>query len=157
MDTSKKTKTLRIVIFALIVIGIVLLMRLVVRATKADGKYDTFAQCLAAKDIKFYGAFWCPHCQQQEQWLGASRQKLATEGLYVECSTPDAKSQTKICVDNNITGYPTWVFPDGTRLTGEQKLADLAAKSGCALPAESTGPSTTQSSSTVGTSSAVQQ
>lgn len=135
MDTTnKKSLTVRIIIFALIVIAIVLLMRLVVRASKASGTYDTFAQCLVTKGVKFYGAFWCPHCQEQERWLDASRQKLEAEGLYTECSTADTRGQTQICIDKGIASYPTWIFPDGTKLVGEQKVADLSAKTGCALP-----------------------
>ena len=132
--TSKKTMTVRIIIFALIMIVIIILMRVVVRASEDSGTYDNFAQCLVTKGVKFYGAFWCPHCQQQEQWLDASRQKLAAEGLYQECSTADAKGQTQLCIDKGIQSYPTWILADGTKLVGEQQLVDLSAKTGCALP-----------------------
>ena len=30
-------------------------------------KYDSFAQCLAQKEITMYGAVWCPHCQAQKK------------------------------------------------------------------------------------------
>ena len=135
MDTAnKKTLAVRIIIFSLIIIAIVVLMRVVVRATKTAGTYDNFAQCLVENGTKFYGAFWCPHCQQQEQWLSASRQKLAREGLYVECSTSDTRGQTPACKEKGIESYPTWIYKDGTRDVGEQSLAKLSQKTGCVLP-----------------------
>ena len=30
------------------------------------GKLDVFARCLKEKQAVFYGAFWCPHCQNQK-------------------------------------------------------------------------------------------
>ena len=113
MNTDKKTLTVRIITFALILVAIVILMRVVVRATKAAGTYDTFAQCLVSKGVKFYGAFWCPHCQEQEKWLDASRQKLEREGLYKECSTADTRGQTELCKTAKIESYPTWNFANG--------------------------------------------
>ena len=98
------------------------------------GKYDAFAQCLQSKGAKFYGAFWCPHCQAQEKDFQMSRQQLETIGLYTECSTPDANGQTQICKDKNIKGYPTWTFADGSELTGEIPLQQLADKTSCVLP-----------------------
>jgi thiol-disulfide isomerase/thioredoxin len=94
------------------------------------GKYDTLAQCLTERGAKFYGAFWCPHCQEQKRMFGNSEKLLP----YVECSTPDQKNQTQICIDMKIEQYPTWIFADGSRLTGEKQPEELAEKAGCALP-----------------------
>ena len=96
------------------------------------GKYDTFATCLKDKGAVFYGTFWCSHCQAQKKLFGSSQKLLP----YIECSTPDASSQTQACVDKKITGYPTWEFADGSRLTGEIPLQQLAEKTACTLPAE---------------------
>ena len=94
------------------------------------GKYDTFTQCLKDKGATFYGAFWCPHCQSQKKLFDSSVKLLP----YVECSTADANAQTKICIDNKISTYPTWEFADQSRLTGEISLAKLAEKTACVLP-----------------------
>ena len=94
------------------------------------GKYDGLAQCLTDKGAKFYGAFWCPHCQEQKRMFGNSVKLLP----YVECSEADQKTQTPICIEKKIVQYPTWEFADGSRLTGEQKPEDLATKAGCELP-----------------------
>lgn len=96
----------------------------------APGVYDTFAKCIAQTGTKFYGAFWCPHCHNQKNLFGTSEQYLP----YVECSLPDQSGQTQICIDKNIQTYPTWVFPDGSQLTGETPLATLSQKTGCPLP-----------------------
>lgn len=94
------------------------------------GKYDQLAQCLEEKGAIFYGAFWCPHCQEQKKMFGNSAELLP----YLECSTPDGKAQTQECIDKEIKQYPTWEFADGSRLTGEQQPATLAEKAGCELP-----------------------
>jgi len=41
--------------------------------------------------------------------------------------------QTQACKDANIQSYPTWVFPDGSRKSGEVSFQDLAKMSGCAF------------------------
>ncbi len=113
-----------------IIIGIVILFGGLIAWYKlTPGPYDTLANCLKEKQVVFYGAFWCPHCQATKAMFGKSVKLLP----YIECSTPDGKGQLKICTDAGITGYPTWVFPDGSRLSGEVSLETLADKSSCPL------------------------
>ena len=92
--------------------------------------YDGFAQCLKDKGAIFYGAFWCPHCQATKAMFGNAARYLP----YVECSNPDQRSQTQICIDKGIHTYPTWIFPDGSKLEGERSLKELAEKTKCELP-----------------------
>ena len=99
-------------------------------ASDSPSSLDGFAQCLKDKGALFYGAFWCPHCQNQKAMFGSSDKLLP----YVECSTPDGKGQLPLCREKNIEGYPTWTFADGTREAGELDLAILAQKTGCELP-----------------------
>ncbi len=94
------------------------------------GVYDAFAQCLSEKKAIFYGAFWCPHCQTQKAKFGTSAKYLT----YVECSTSNGQGQLQVCKDADIQGYPTWVFADGSRLSGEVPMGTLASKTGCELP-----------------------
>ena len=96
----------------------------------ASPEMIAFAECLGAKGATFYGAFWCPHCQNQKAMFGSADKHLP----YVECSTPDGKGQLPACQEAKINGYPTWEFADGSRLTGEVSLATLAEKTGCELP-----------------------
>lgn len=100
------------------------------RENSAPGKLDAFAGCLKDKGATFYGAFWCPHCQNQKKMFGKSEKLLP----YVECSTPDGNNQLQICKDKQIKSYPTWEFTDGSRESGEVALATLAQKTGCELP-----------------------
>lgn len=95
------------------------------------GKLDTFAMCLKEKGAIFYGAFWCPHCQATKAMFGRSAKLLP----YVECSAPNGQDQLQICKDKEVSSYPTWEFADGTRLTGERTLQELADKTNCSLPA----------------------
>lgn len=91
---------------------------------------DDFAKCLRDKDAKFYGAFWCPHCQSQKKLFGGSQKYLP----YVECSTSDSRGQLKTCADAKIEAYPTWQFADNSKLQGELTLQELSKRSGCQLP-----------------------
>lgn len=102
----------------------------IVTAERMPGELDVFAQCLAEKEAIFYGAFWCPHCQNQKKMFGKSADLLP----YVECSTPNGRGQQQVCIDEEITGYPTWEFVDGSRLSGEISLTTLSEKTGCELP-----------------------
>lgn len=99
-------------------------------ARQPAGTLDTFTQCLKDKGVIMYGAFWCPHCQATKRMFGSSAKLLP----YVECSTPDGKGQLQACIDKEIKNYPTWEFADGSRLTGERTLQELAEKTGCVLP-----------------------
>lgn len=121
-----KTKILWIVALVVLVGGIGGAMYI----SAQPGPLDSFASCIKEAGATFYGAFWCPHCQNQKTMFGKSAKLLP----YVECSTPDGKAQLKECSDKGVTSYPTWEFADGSRLTGEISLETLAEKTGCALP-----------------------
>ena len=112
----------------LVAIGIIVFFA--ARKESAPGEFDQLALCLEEKGVTFYGAFWCPHCQNQKAMFGSSAKLLP----YVECSTPDGKAQLAVCQQKEITGYPTWEFADGERLSGEVPLETLAERSGCELP-----------------------
>ncbi len=126
-----KNKNIFILIIFLLILGTIMIVLLQSSSIPAGpGKYDEFAQCLKEKGATFYGAFWCSHCQAQKKMFGSSAKLLP----YVECSTPNGSAQTQECTDKKITGYPTWQFSDGTRLTGEIPLSQLAEKTSCQLP-----------------------
>ncbi|MBX4195349.1 hypothetical protein KW796_00050 [Candidatus Parcubacteria bacterium] len=111
------------------VLFVALVVWLIVTPGK-PGKLDAFATCIKDSGATFYGAFWCPHCQATKGLFGRSAKLLP----YLECSTPDGKSQLPICTEAKIEGYPTWEFKDGSRLTGELSLATIAEKTSCELP-----------------------
>ena len=99
------------------------------KADSSPSKYDDFTKCLKDKGAIFYGAFWCRHCQNQKKMFGSSEKFLP----YVECSTPDGRSQLPLCNDKKISGYPTWEFADGSRESGEVPLETLSKKTSCPL------------------------
>lgn len=120
-----------VLIFWLIILAVVVAgVGVSISGSVGPGKYDAFAQCLADKGVKMYGAFWCPHCQRTKALFGKSAHLLP----YIECSTPDGKAQTQVCIDNKVVQYPTWVFPNGVRFSGEHALQEIATNSGCVLP-----------------------
>jgi len=96
---------------------------------KEPGKLDSFAKCIKDSGAEFYGAFWCSHCNEQKKDFGSSQKYLP----YVECANPD-NTQTQICIDKKIEGYPTWIFKDGSTLGGRLPLETLANKTQCVLP-----------------------
>jgi len=93
---------------------------------------SALASCLKNRGVVFYGAFWCPYCQKQKALFGDAASLLP----YVECSNPDGRGQTPVCIQQGIRKYPTWVFPDGTRVIAKLSPQELAEKSGCAAPKE---------------------
>ena len=96
--------------------------------TTSSGEAEiALAQHLKQIGAVFYGAWWCPHCNEQKQLFG---KEAAQYVPYVECSTADRQSQTPICQENGIEGYPTWEI-NGQRLpTGTKSLEELAQVSG---------------------------
>lgn len=85
---------------------------------------DGFARCLTKKGFTMYGAYWCPHCQNEKAAFGDSFRYVQ----YVECTKEPHR-----CVAAKISGYPTWITADGRRLEGEQGIEKLAEMSNCSL------------------------
>src|SRR3989344_9339777 len=123
---SMKNKLIVILVAALLIAGMVWL----IKTPAKPGKLDAFAQCLNDSGAKYYGAFWCPNCKNQEALFGRSARLLTR----VECSTPDGSGQLKVCQDADIKGYPTWDFANGTRESGTLPLERLSEVTGCLLP-----------------------
>lgn len=93
------------------------------------GQYDELAQCLNQKGVTEYGAYWCPHCQEQKRVFGKSFKYLN----YVECSLPNKGGQTPACKEAGITSYPTWQMADGERRTGKLSPEKLGEINGCEI------------------------
>ncbi|MCY7367390.1 MAG: hypothetical protein LH474_04485 [Chamaesiphon sp.] len=85
-----------------------------------------FAEHLAAQNIKFYGAYWCSHCQRQKSYFGAA---AAAKLPYVECAKDGENSQRELCRTKNIQMFPTWVI-NGKNVPGAKTLKDLAVLTG---------------------------
>ena len=92
-----------------------------------DPAVRALAEHLAAKRVLFYGASWCPHCQEQKRLFGASARRLP----YVECNLagPNAP-QASACSMAGVNTYPTWII-NGRAYVGQvMTLAQLADATG---------------------------
>ncbi len=121
-NQKSKIKILGFVIVILIFASYILIFRK--NGVEKVNALDTFAKCLADKNVIMYGAYWCPHCQNEKRAFGSSWKYVP----YVECT-----EETQKCIDQKIKGYPTWIFPDGKRLEGEQGIEKLSKESRCEL------------------------
>ncbi len=95
----------------------------------AEPDLVAFAKGLTTAGVKFYGTAWSPDTTAQKQLFQDGGQFLP----FVEVSNPN-QTPNQAATTNNITVFPTWVFPDQTRLTGSQTLETLALRSGVAIP-----------------------
>jgi glutaredoxin len=81
-----------------------------------------FAEFLATNDVKFYGAYWCPHCQKQKSLFGAV---AAAKLPYIECAADGENSQRELCRKKDIKLFPTWVI-NGKYYQGSKDLKEIA-------------------------------
>ncbi|MEA5445508.1 vitamin K epoxide reductase family protein [Gammaproteobacteria bacterium AB-CW1] len=92
---------------------------------REDPELQALAQHLDESGARFYGAYWCPACQEQEDLFGASADRLP----YVECHPRGRGGLTAAaCITAGIESYPTWII-DGERHEGilsTEELSDLS-------------------------------
>jgi len=120
-SNSFKWLILIIVIF-LIIVGIYFLLN------KNSDVNENFINCLADKGAKMYGAYWCNACNKQKSIL-KNNQNIP----YIECSLPNRAGETEICIQKNISLYPTWEFKDGVRKEGVLTLEQLSQLTNCPI------------------------
>jgi hypothetical protein len=125
---SKSWSASKIIIAVLIVAAFAAVIYLGLR--KRGNRLDAFAKCIASKEAKMYGAYWCPHCADQKEMFGSSFQYVP----YVECGVPGSRDEGPVCKDAGIKHFPTWQFADGERQEGTLSLQSLGTKTGCGLP-----------------------
>jgi rubredoxin len=94
-----------------------------------DTALEVFAHCLTGRGVTMYGAWWCPHCQNQKKQFGSAFSFIR----YVECSSPGKQDALPVCQAAKINGYPTWIFGDGSRIEGEASFETLAQRTSCPL------------------------
>ncbi|HAC92495.1 MAG TPA: hypothetical protein DCF63_17975 [Planctomycetaceae bacterium] len=92
-----------------------------------------FAKALAATTTVLFGADWHSGTTDQRQLFQDGAKYLP----FVNVTNPN-RSPNQTASQNNITAYPTWVFPDGSRLEGVQSLATISLRSGVAIPTSET-------------------
>jgi hypothetical protein len=93
-------------------------------------KYDAFAKCLAAHQVKMYGLYWCPHCIEQKEKFGASFRYVP----YVECAVKGSRELAPECKIAGARLFPSWQFGMDPPKEGVLSLEALSDKTGCSLP-----------------------
>lgn len=94
-------------------------------------KYDSFAKCLASKQAKMYGLFWCPHCADQKAMFGTAFHYVP----YVECVTHESPRELiPACKAAGAKLFPSWQFGTDPPKEGVLTLEELSSKTGCSLP-----------------------
>lgn len=85
-----------------------------------------FAKYLKDNGVVKYSAYWCPNCLNQGELFGKQAYK---ELNVVECARDGKNSQTQLCIDKNIQGFPSWEI-NGKIIIGVQTLNELSNLSG---------------------------
>lgn len=87
-----------------------------------DQKYiEELAKYLTDQGMVMYGAYWCPHCQDQKKLFGDAVKFID----YVECDSQGPDANTDECTAQGIKSYPTWIY-QGNKYTGYKSLSELA-------------------------------
>lgn len=93
-------------------------------------KYDAFAKCLATKQAKMYGLYWCPHCIEQKEMFGDAFHYVP----YQECAIKGSPELVPACKVAGIKLFPSWQFGMDPPKEGVLSLDALSDKTGCSLP-----------------------
>ncbi len=111
-------------------IGVVLILAYVGFWYHNNHRYDGFAKCLAAKQAKMYGLYWCPHCADQKAMFGKAFQYVP----YVECAIKDSHELAPACTAAKVKLFPSWQFGTNPPIEGVFPMQELSDKTGCVLP-----------------------
>ena len=84
------------------------------------------AKYLKDNGVVKYSAYWCPNCLNQSELFGKQAYK---ELNVVECSRDGKNSQTKLCLDKKIKGFPSWEI-NGEIILGVKTLEELSKLAG---------------------------
>lgn len=96
----------------------------------SNHRYDGFAKCLASKQAKMYGLYWCPHCIEQKEMFGKAFQYVP----YVECAVKGSHDITAQCKAAGVKLFPSWQFGTNPPVPSVFPLDVLSAQTGCSLP-----------------------
>ena len=85
-----------------------------------------FAKYLKDNGVVKYSAYWCPNCLNQSELFGKQAYK---ELNVVECANDGKNSQTQLCIDKKIKGFPSWEI-NGKIILGVLTLEELSTLTG---------------------------
>ncbi len=125
-DSSKTKKVILYVVIAAFFVGAFFAGRYY-----KNHKYDSFARCLATRNARMYGLYWCPHCADQKREFGSSFRYVP----YIECASEnDPHELTPACKAVGVKLFPSWQFGADPPKEGVLTLQELSQKTGCSLP-----------------------
>ena len=84
------------------------------------------AKYLKDNGVVKYSAYWCPNCLNQSDLFGKQAYK---ELNVIECARDGINSQTQLCIDKKIKGFPTWEI-NGKLILGVLTLKELSKLTG---------------------------
>ena len=84
------------------------------------------AKYLKDSGVVKYSAYWCPNCLNQSELFGKQAYR---ELNVVECARDGINSQTQLCIDKKIKGFPTWEI-NGNLILGVLSLKELSKLTG---------------------------
>ena len=73
-----------------------------------------------------YSSYCCPNCLNQSELFGKQAYR---ELNVVECARDGINSQTQLCIDKKIKGFPTWEI-NGKLILGVLSLKELSKLTG---------------------------
>ena len=85
-----------------------------------------FAKYLKDNGVVKYSAYWCPNCLNQSELFGKQAYR---ELNVVECAKDGKNSQSQLCIDKKIQGFPTWEI-NGNLILGVLTLKELSKLTG---------------------------
>lgn len=125
-DGSKTKKMILYVVIAALFAGAYLAGRYY-----KNHKYDSFAECLATRNTRMYGLYWCSHCADQKREFGSAFRYVP----YIECASEnDPHELTPACKAAGVKLFPSWQFGADPPKEGVLSLQELSQKTGCSLP-----------------------
>ena len=84
------------------------------------------AKYLNNNGVVKYSAYWCSNCLNQSELFGKQAYK---ELNVVECARDGINSQTQLCIDKKVKGFPTWEI-NGKLILGVLSLHELSKLTG---------------------------
>jgi len=127
-EGARTTRIRRMILIVLLIVAAGGVAIYLVKRTRVS-RLDAFAQCLAARQVKMYGLYWCTHCEEQKEMFGSAFQYVP----YIECGIKGSRAEQPSCKQDGVKNFPTWQFAT-ERHEGVLRLESLSEKSGCSLP-----------------------
>ena len=86
----------------------------------------SLAKYLKDNGVVKYSAYWCPNCLNQSELFGKQAYR---ELNVVECARDGINSQTELCIEKKIQGFPSWEI-NGKIIIGVLTLEELSELTG---------------------------